>query len=567
MPYWGRFVVATLFSVISSAVWLYNAYAFAKVVSFVITYKAGESLRELSIVITLWFLAICIRYVATFISRNVGMNMAERAAKDAEVFAIEHLAFLDISWHEKENTGNKLKKIDRGAQNIIDVTRTWLSSVVDITVNIIGAFIIISHFDRTLSGLLLIYLAIYYFIARFTRSRAVKAMRAVNIKDEEITGLFYEIVANIRTIKVLGMAGKIIEYAKIGVQDYTSKVKKRVFWFQWGSFVRGLWEGFSRLALFVFVIWSIFQGKYEAGFLVLFYSYFNTLTNSISSLSDVTQDLASYKANVGRMTDILDTPVVIDLEEGKVDFPKDWQTIEIKNLTFNYGNNTVLKDISLTIERGQKIGIVGLSGAGKSTLFKLLLKEYENYDGEILIGGVPLKQIKKSSYVIHMAAVLQETEVFNMSLQQNIVLANTRQAESKELFERALKTAHVNDFLSKLPLGIETVIGEKGVKLSGGERQRLGIARAVFKSPEILFLDEATSHLDVESEQKIQDSLKNFFQDVTAVVIAHRLSTIKEMDKIIVIEGGSILETGTFDQLYTTDSRFKEFWDKQSAQK
>ncbi len=164
-----------------------------------------------------------------------------------------------------------------------------------------------------------------------------------------------------------------------------------------------------------------------------------------------------------------------------------------------------------------------------------------------------------------MAAVLQETEVFNMSLKKNIVLANGKEEDNNELFERTLTIAHVSDFLSKLSLGVETVIGEKGVKLSGGERQRLGIARAVFKTPEILFLDEATSHLDVESEQKIQDSLKIFFKDVTAVVIAHRLSTVREMDKIIVLEGGSIIETGTFDELYANDGRFRNFWDKQKG--
>jgi ABC-type multidrug transport system fused ATPase/permease subunit len=147
-----------------------------------------------------------------------------------------------------------------------------------------------------------------------------------------------------------------------------------------------------------------------------------------------------------------------------------------------------------------------------------------------------------------------------LSLKTNIEIAGN--TETGEL-SKALEISHVNDFLHKLPQGVDTLIGEKGIKLSGGEKQRLGIARAIYKNPEILFLDEATSHLDVESEGKIQDSLAHFFKDVTAVVIAHRLSTIKEMDKIIVLEHGKILETGTFDELYKKDGRFREFWDKQ----
>lgn len=211
------------------------------------------------------------------------------------------------------------------------------------------------------------------------------------------------------------------------------------------------------------------------------------------------------------------------------------------------------------------MGIVGLSGAGKSTLFKLLLKEHEGANPDIFIGEVPLKDIKKSEYVQHVAVVLQDTEAFNMSLRENVTITNAGAAHNEAAFTKAITISHVDDFVHKLPLGVETLIGEKGVKLSGGEKQRLGIARAVFKNPEILFLDEATSHLDVESEQKIQDSLKHFFKDVTAVVIAHRLSTIKEMDRIMVMQDGKIIETGTFNELYERDGRFREFWNKQQA--
>jgi ATP-binding cassette subfamily B protein len=159
--------------------------------------------------------------------------------------------------------------------------------------------------------------------------------------------------------------------------------------------------------------------------------------------------------------------------------------------------------------------------------------------------------------------VLQETEVFNFTLRQNIVLANSEESANNELFEKSLHIAHVTDFLSKLPEGADTLIGEKGVKLSGGEKQRLGIARAVFKQPQILLLDEATSHLDVESEEKIRTSLHEFFQSVTAVVIAHRLTTLREMDRIIVIEDGKIMEEGSFDELYQKQGRFYELWEKQ----
>jgi subfamily B ATP-binding cassette protein MsbA len=562
-PYWGRFLLATFFTALGSAVWLYNAYAFAQVVNFVVGYTRGQSLQPLYTIIFLWTIAIIIRYVTSFLSKYIGIYVAEQAKINAEITAIDHLSRLDISWHEKENSGNKIKRIDRGAQMIIDMTRIWLNTIVDMAINFAGTLFIISRVDRTLAGSLIVYLVIYYIISSFTRGKAVAAVKEVNIKDEEISGLWYEIASNIRSVKVLGMAYKILEYARDIISEMLKRVKRRIFWFQIGGMLQGVWEGLARISFISFIIWNILQGRYEVGFLVLFYGYFNTISNSVSRLSDVAQDIASAKVTVGRLADIFDEPVRIDTEEGKVDFPHEWDGIHLKNISFMYGDNTALQDITFDIKKGEKVGVVGLSGAGKSTLFKLLLKEYENYDGEILVGSVPLKQIKKSSYIEHIAAVLQDTEVFNMSLQQNVMLANSKEAGNRELFERSLDIAHVRDFLPKLSEGIETLIGEKGVKLSGGEKQRLGIARAVFKRPEILFLDEATSHLDVESEQKIQDSLKKFFKDVTAVVIAHRLSTIREMDRIIVIEGGKIIETGTFDELHAKDGRFRDFWDKQ----
>ena len=191
------------------------------------------------------------------------------------------------------------------------------------------------------------------------------------------------------------------------------------------------------------------------------------------------------------------------------------------------------------------------------------MKERENYEGEILIDNVPLKSISKSDYFRHTAVVMQDTEVFNFPLRSNVTISNYERENDEKLLDKALSVAHVLEFAEKLPQGIDTLIGEKGVKLSGGEKQRVGVARAIFKDPELLLLDEATSHLDVESEEKIQDSLHKFFKSVTAIVIAHRLTTIKEMDKILVIEGGKVIEQGTFTKLHRAKGRFHELWEKQ----
>jgi ABC-type multidrug transport system fused ATPase/permease subunit len=359
------------------------------------------------------------------------------------------------------------------------------------------------------------------------------------------------------------MAGPLFASLTKGTEELFIWIRKRIFWYQSGSMAKNIWGMIFRLGTLAFIIIGITKGVYEIGFLILFNTYFSNIQASVTELADASQEFAIAKYGVGRMADMLATPIVIDKEEGKVSVPKDWKKIVVSNLSFSYGDKKVLDSVSFEINRGEKIGVVGLSGAGKSTLFKLLLKEHEGYEGDISIDGVPLKTISKKDYFNHIAVVLQDTEVFNLALRENIVMTNYSEKDNAALLNKALSVAHVSEFAKSLPKQLDTEIGEKGVKLSGGERQRVGLARAVFKNPELLLLDEATSHLDVESEEKIQDSLHQFFQSVTAVVIAHRLTTIKEMDKILVLEGGRIIEQGSFAELDKKKGRFHELWEKQ----
>jgi ABC-type multidrug transport system fused ATPase/permease subunit len=189
---------------------------------------------------------------------------------------------------------------------------------------------------------------------------------------------------------------------------------------------------------------------------------------------------------------------------------------------------------------------------------------YHDYEGEIKIGEVDLKQINRSSYIDNLAVVLQDTELFDASLEENINIAGIDGVDiSEKEMEKIYGTAYLTDLLIKLPEGKNTIVGEKGIKLSGGERQRVGIARALYRKPDILLLDEATSHLDADSEKKIQASLSEFFNDVTAIVIAHRLSTLKEMDRIIVLHEGGIVEEGTFEELLNKGGHFTKLWKMQ----
>ncbi|MFH1030653.1 MAG: ABC transporter ATP-binding protein [bacterium] len=561
-PYRWRFFIASFLRFSSDIAGLYPAYALALIVTFFSKFSMGDSLEKFWLIVVLWTAVVLYKNFARHLSKYIGHQVSEKAALDAQIKTIRHLSLLDIEWHEKENAGNKLKRLQKGSFGLEKILRMWLTNFIEIGVNFAGMIFILSRIDNIVGFVMAIFLFSYFSISSILLKKTGRASQMVDIKEEEISGLMFQIINNIRSIKVLAMAEKILKMIDDYMADIYNKIKRRIFLFQSRSAILDAVSLFFRLGTFSFIAIGISRGRYEVGYLVLFNGYFNSLIQSVNELAETSQEFVVYKYGIARMQNILMEPVIIEDENDKIEFPENWKKITIKNLSFSYGKNEVLKNLSFDIKRGERIGIVGLSGAGKSTLMKLLLKEIESYTGQILIDDISLKDIKRKSYLDNVGVVLQETEVFNFTLADNVAIASDKEKSKKEM-TKTLAISHVSEFVHKLPRGIKTYIGEKGVKLSGGEKQRLGIARAIYKQPKILFLDEATSHLDLESEQKIKDSLHKFFQHITAVVIAHRLTTIREMDKILVIENGKIAEMGNYEKLFAQKGRFFELWEKQ----
>jgi len=562
-PYKASFWFASLFRMLGDLAWLYPAFAFASIVTFLTHHRPGESLHTIWIVLALWLAATVVRSLSQFFSKYIGYRVAERLAIDSTLKTVRHMFRLDMAWHERENSGNKIKRIQNAGDGFNKILRLWFNNIIEIIVNLIAINIIIAQFDHMVLFVLIIFLITYFFISSAMTHRAGKASYKVNAQEENVNGLLFEAINNIRTVKVMSMAKTLYVALVSGTEDLFKKLGVRIFWYQSRNAFLSFLAGAFKIGIIVLIISGILDGHYEIGFLILFISYFSDLRASIDELSFASIDFVTSRLSVARMKDILNEPIMIDKEDGKVSLPEGWQKITVENVSFSYGENKVLNDITFDVHRGEKVGIVGLSGAGKSTLFKLLLKEREEFKGNILFDDTSIKKIRKNDYFKHVSVVLQDTEVFNFSFKDNITITNTKEKENQKLLKQALATAHIFNLVDKLPQGLDTLIGEKGIKLSGGERQRLGIARAIFKEPQILLLDEATSHLDLESEEKIRDSLHKFFKNVTAIVIAHRLTTIREMDKILVIENGKIIESGNFDKLYSSQGKFYELWEKQ----
>lgn len=557
------FFLACCIALSGAIVWLYPPYAMSELVNVLTGEIESDAVRAISTIFILWILASLWHYTADQVVDAIGNRISERTALDMQLRTIAHLLRLDLTWHEKENAGAKLKRIQRGVDGINRISRIWFRTGIPAFVRFGGMIPILTAFDVRVGVASLLFLITYFSFSYFLTGSAGRAEHVSSTADEHLQGIVFEGISNVRSVKVLGMQEGLLGIIRRTSEGLFQKILKRIMRFRVRNIILNLWAQCFRIGIMFYIAFEVYHGRRDVGFLVLFYNYFNYIWESIQQLSDLSLDLIVSKYGVSRMRDILSEPVRIDEDSGKGAFPSSWDSIDITNLSFSYGKQKVLDTISFSIKRGERIGIVGVSGAGKSTLFKLLLKEHESYKGDILIGGVPLRDIRRSDFFRKTSVVLQDTEVFNFKLVDNITLANIDRADDSELLSQAVETAHVQDFLDRLPDGLDTIIGEKGIKLSGGEKQRVGIARAVFKKPEILFLDEATSHLDIESEAKIQDSLHRFFQNVTAVVIAHRLTTIKEMDRILVLENGNIIESGTFSELHAKKGRFFELWEKQ----
>ena len=299
----------------------------------------------------------------------------------------------------------------------------------------------------------------------------------------------------------------------------------------------------------------------DSGDLMPFIVSFALMINPAKNLSTTISNIQRGLGAIERLEEVLNAPVMVEEKPDAIVFKGFSNNIEFKDVSFNYHEKEILRNINLVIEKGKMIALVGSSGAGKSTLADLIPRFHDVTGGGIFIDGVNIKDYTIESLRRQMSIVTQEPVLFNDTIAGNIALGNIN-AGIAEITE-ASKVANAHNFIIHKEGEYNTNIGDRGMKLSGGERQRVTIARAVLQNPPILILDEATSSLDTESERLVQDAIINLMQDRTSVVIAHRLSTIRNADEIIVLQKGEIIERGTHDSLITQNGFYRKLVEMQ----
>ena len=307
------------------------------------------------------------------------------------------------------------------------------------------------------------------------------------------------------------------------------------------------------------------NGQMSISVAVFMLIYLQRIASQLFTLGEMINGYDKALLGAAPLSDIFAQETIVNNKSDAQKLANINPTIELKNVSYHYNDNSddVLKNIDLKIKAGEKIGLVGYSGAGKTTITHLLLRFSDVTSGAILIDGHDIRDVTQDSLRKNIAYVPQEPMLFHRSLRENIAYGKPN-ATDENIFQAA-KQANALEFIEKLPKGLDTTVGERGIKLSGGQRQRIAIARAILKDAPILLLDEATSALDSESEKLIQDSLRELMKGRTSIVIAHRLSTIAKLDRIIVIEGGKIIEDGTHVELLAADKTYAKLWKHQSG--
>lgn len=388
-----------------------------------------------------------------------------------------------------------------------------------------------------------------------------KLSRKSQEKMADINSLIYETITGTRIVKAFNMQDyELKKFGRINNDFYkiTMKSIKRALLLGPATEFFGCVAG---ICVFILGGQDVISARLSFGVFGLFMGSLLSLIRPLKKLSQVHSLNQQALAANTRIQEVLDTNPSLIEKSGAFELKDFRDKISFKDVWFGYGQHPVLKGINLEVKKGQIAAIVGASGAGKTTLLDLIPRFYDPQKGEILIDGVNIKEITLKSLRDTIAVVTQETILFNDTIKANI--AYGRQEALVEEIEEAAKRAFAHDFIMRLPLGYDTVIGDRGAKLSGGERQRIAIARALLKNAAILILDEATSQLDSESEALAQKALERLMKGRTVFVIAHRLSTVKNADEIIVIDSGKIAEQGTHNELINNIGVYKRLYQLQ----
>ncbi|WP_348271016.1 ABC transporter transmembrane domain-containing protein [Devosia sp. Root436] len=484
--------------------------------------------------------------------------IGERVLADLRQAVFAHLLGLDARYFDTNRVGELTSRLNGDVATIRGAVGSSFSLALRSTVTIIGALVMMLLTSPILT-LAVVVAAPAILFPVITFARRLRGMsRKTQDALADLSAMATEMLGATRTVKSFTQEPvQAAQYDQRSEASYGAEVRRLL--------ARSVLVGmviFLGTAALVFLVWwgarSVFEGTVTAGQLAQFLVYALMASGALTNVSEVLGTLQSVAGATERLTEILDTEPTIREPAQPVALPVPaLGTVAFENVSFSYdGAEPVLTGLDFSVGRGETVALVGASGSGKSTTLSLLQRFYDVSSGVIRVDGVDIRQARLRELRQRFAYVEQEPTIFAGTIAENIRFGKPEADEAE--VEAASRAALVHDFVLDLPLGYDTMVGERGVMLSGGQKQRLAIARAILKNAPILLLDEATSALDAQSERLVQVALEHLMEGRTTLVIAHRLATIRDADKILVLDGGRIIDQGTHDELVAKGGRYAE---------
>ena len=499
-----------------------------------------------------------VNYWASRLLSAAGLHIAN----DLRVSVLERLQRQSLRFHSAHRVGDLSARVTSDVAYTQDMIVQILSTLLPSLVLVLGMFVVMLTLDPLFTLLAIVATPPLAWATHRSRLSLRTAARRVRKTDGQLASAATENLGAIHLVQAFTLEDdRIRRFAGLSDDSLDAGLESVRVQARFGPLVE-----LSNILSTGVVLWfgaqRVLDGKLSLGVLLVFLSYLGSLYKPVKSLSKLTQVVSKGAAAAERIIEVMDAPIDIVDEPGAKAIPLRGG-ITFRDVSFSYGREPVLHDLSFTIEPGQSVALVGPTGAGKSTIAALIPRLVDVDRGAVCIDGIDVRAHQLDSLRGQIATVLQDTLLLEGTLRENIVCGHPR-ASDRDV-RRAARLALVDEFADRLPDGLDTRIGERGANLSGGQRQRVAIARAILRDARIIILDEPTSALDAGSEELLLAALENLPADRTRLVIAHRLSTVRDADKILVLEGGTLIQAGTHDELLREGGLYEQLTSFQSG--
>lgn len=522
----------------------------------------NEDLQGIKNLVVLVLVALVIQAITSFMLTKLVSVQAQYLITELRAEVQRKVLSLPVRFFDNTQSGALVSRVMKDVEGVKSLVGTGLVQLIGGLFTAVVAFVLLIRISPTLTLFSLAPLALFALVAIKAFSVVRPVFRERGKIEAEVKGRLTETLSGIRIVK--GFHAEKSEEASFskGIHRLFDNVKKSMIYMALVSSSSILLAGIATTVITGIGGYYIINDQLTLGAFLQFTFLLGLLISPIFQLTSVGTEITDALAGLDRTEELLSEVSEYD-DSGKTPFSEPLRSLRFEQVSYAYEKeNLVLKDIDLEVKSGEVVALVGSSGAGKSTLASLAASYLTPTEGTVWVNDQPLSELSLSDYRSKLGVVLQDDFLFDGTLRENLLFVKPEASEQE--LEQALTAAHVKEFTDQFEKGIDTIIGERGVKLSGGQRQRLAIARALLADPELLILDEATSSLDTESESLIQQSLAELTRGRATLVIAHRLSTIRNANVIVVLEKGQIVERGSHEELFQKQGRYYDLYTRQA---